>query len=143
LSALKELRAVRLAVVLAGTALLVVGASAVAATVTGTRGPDVLRGGDDDDLIRGFAGNDRLYGGDDDDRIYGGRGNDLLKGGDDDDRLYGQRGNDRLRAVDDERELVNCGSGRDRAVADREDRVRRCENVTRRGGRDDDGRGDD
>jgi Ca2+-binding RTX toxin-like protein len=119
-------------------ALLVLAAPAAARTITGTAGPDVLRGTDDDDLLIGRGGNDSLYGRDDDDRLYGGAGNDLLAGGDDDDRLYGGPGNDRLLARDGERDLVDCGPGRDRAIVDRSDRVVACESVSRRAVDDDD-----
>jgi len=138
--------------------VLALAPASLARTVTGTPGPDLLRGGDDDDVLRGLAGNDRLFGGDDDDRLYGGPGNDLVSGGDDDDRLFGGAGADRLVGGDDndlmvggagadvlsardgERDTLRCGPGRDRALVDQKDRVSGCEVVLRRTvGDDDDG----
>ncbi len=81
-------------------------------TITGTNGPDVLRGTTGDDVICGFAGNDRLYGrggndiifgGSGRDRLYGQNGNDILFGGRDNDILYGSFGDDEMsggRGVD-------------------------------------------
>lgn len=124
----------------------------------GNRGEDRLRGGAGDDVLRGFADDDSLFGGagddrmsgnaaDDtvrggagDDRIYGrgGRdslsgnaGDDMLVGGNGRDRIYGRAGDDRILARDGERDLVVCGIGRDRAVADMIDVVRGCEHVRR------------
>jgi hypothetical protein len=119
-------------VLLAAAALLVaLPGLALAGTITGTSAADVLRGGDDDDLILGRGGNDRLYGGDDDDRLYGGPGNDRLYGGDDNDRLYGGPGNDVHYTRDGERDYVACGLGRDTAYVDRSDRTIACEVVKR------------
>ena len=78
-------------------------------------GRDVLRGGRRDDAIYGLAGNDR---------IYGKGGHDWLSGGE---------GADLITAQDGAFDEIVCGPGRDRAVADRGDRVQRdCERVTRR-----------
>jgi hypothetical protein len=42
-------------------------------------------------------------------------------------------GADSIRATNGKRDVISCGSGRDRVVADRRDRVGRdCERVTRR-----------
>jgi hypothetical protein len=74
-------------------------------TITGTAGPDRLRGTRHDDVICGLGGNDviRAGAGDDavfgdagDDRLAGGRGDDTLYGGDGDNRLSGGRGEDVL-----------------------------------------------
>ena len=108
------------AVLLAGLVIVI---SAAAKTVTGTNGPDVLRGSDRSDKLYGKSGHDRLFGLD---------GNDLLVGGPGRDLLEGAAGNDRLIARDDERDIVRCGSGRDQAVVDKKDQVAsNCEAVDR------------
>jgi Ca2+-binding RTX toxin-like protein len=67
------------------------------------------------------------------DLICGRSGADLITGGPGRDTLLGGRGNDTLLSRDRARDEVRCGPGRDRAVADRRDRVARdCEHVTRR-----------
>jgi hypothetical protein len=104
-------------------ALLVLAIPAAAKTILGTNGPDVLRGSARSDKLYGKGGHDRLFGLD---------GNDLLVGGPGRDFLEGAAGHDRLLARDDERDLVRCGSGNDRAVVDRKDRVvANCESVDR------------
>jgi Ca2+-binding RTX toxin-like protein len=110
-------------------------------------GSDRLSGGGDDDRLlgddsrRGVGGNDRLSGqaGDDmlvggpgRDRLSGGRGNDRLAGGPGRNRLFGGLGNDRLNGVNGRVDRLKCGRGRDRARADRVDRVLGCERVRRR-----------
>lgn len=107
----------------------------------GENGDDRLlgRGGDDD--LYGRKGNDLLSGGAGDDRLEGGRGSDLLRGGDGRDVLNGGlgadvltggEGNDRSTARGGGRDRVDCGPGRDVAIVDRADLVRRCERVERR-----------
>ena len=100
-----------------------------------------LRGGDGNDLLDAGSGNDKLYGGDGNDRLIGGTGSDYLSGGDDADRLvggpgrnklFGGAGSDTIEAANGVRETVDCGRGRDRAVADRADKLFRCERVTRK-----------
>lgn len=67
---------------------------------SGTAGPDLIFGGDDeDDLISGEAGNDALYGEAGDDQLSGGPGDDFLDGGPGDDSLEGGPGCD-VFAVD-------------------------------------------
>jgi Ca2+-binding RTX toxin-like protein len=86
-----------------------------AITITGTDGPDQLRGtsgtdviygGEGADTISGLNGGDRICGGPGDDtiagglrgdRISGGPGNDTIAGGTGSDRLYGDDGVDWLR----------------------------------------------
>jgi hypothetical protein len=112
-------------------------------------GGDRLVGGPDIDRVNGLGGgdcifgkghDDRLGGGDGDDRLVGGPGDDILRGeGWDDvliggpgrDRLEGGADDDRIAAVDRERDLVRCGSGRDRATVDTVDSVSGCERVKR------------
>lgn len=102
------------------------------ATVRGTRGKDVLRGGSGSQRILGIGGRDRLFGGDGDDCVIGGRGADRLNGGAGRDVLRGGRGHDVIFAQDGVRDRVSCGKGRDRVRADRIDRVRGCEKIKRR-----------
>ena len=89
----------------------------------GEEGNDVLLGGSSFDELDGGAGSDRLLGRGRADEIRGGLGTDLLSGG---------RGGDFLRDRDDKRDVMRCGSGRDRVKADRHDRLRGCELVSRR-----------
>jgi len=118
--------------------------------VRGTRAGDTLRGTPGGDRLLGRGGRDRLFGlGDRDcldggqraDRLIGGRGADTLTGRGGSDRLNGGSGRDvlrggvgrdRLGARGNARDVVDCGRGRDVAVVDAADRVRRCERVKRR-----------
>jgi Ca2+-binding RTX toxin-like protein len=131
---------------------------ALASTLDGGPGDDVVTGGDAADLVTGGAGhdtltglggNDRIDGGDGDDRVDGGAGNDLLRGGrgsdivdggDGNDRLFGGggkdllmggAGNDRFTVRDGKRDRVDCGSGTDLVSADKRDVLRHCERVRR------------
>ena len=102
-------------------------APSVAGGLTGS--PASLRGrtlvgGARADGLRGTAGPDRLSGLGGNDRLYGGKGRDRLDGGSGDDSIF---------AVDGVRDVVRCGTGRDRVSADRADTVARdCESVSRR-----------
>jgi hypothetical protein len=40
-------------------------------------------------------------------------------------------GNDRISSVDRRRDVIDCGPGRDEAIVDAVDRIRRCEIVVR------------
>jgi hypothetical protein len=110
-------------------------------TLLGGEGDDVLTGGGLRDFMMGFDGNDRISGGGGPDSMYGGRGRDFLDGGPGRDLVDGEKGPDRVFAgpgrdrifsIDHQRERIGCGAGRDRAWADRSDRVRGCERVRRR-----------
>lgn len=85
-----------------GSAALVlpiaVAASAVAGTVVGTAGDDVLHGTPQADTIIGRAGNDEIRSGAGPDRVLGGRGNDTI---------YGGAGSDWIQA-----DLARLGRGR-------------------------------
>ncbi|HEV7752470.1 MAG TPA: hypothetical protein VGO71_13080 [Baekduia sp.] len=107
----------------------------------GGSGDDVLDGGGGNDRLSGSSGRDRLIGGKGNDRLTGGKGNDRLSAGAGNDTLSpgsgrdaidGGAGNDTINAVDGVRETVECGSGRDTVRADRRDRLKHCEKVTRR-----------
>ena len=107
----------------------------------GEKGDDTLHGEAGDDVLYGRTGADRLFGGPGDDLLEGGRGDDRLDGGPGSDelvggigadRLQGGSGRDRITTVDGTRDSVDCGSGRDTAIVDRHDRVRRCERMSTR-----------
>jgi Ca2+-binding RTX toxin-like protein len=109
--------------------------------LSGGAGVDVLDAGDGADRLDGSTGSDRMFGGAGDDRLVGGRGNDRLIGGPGDDTLApglgrdsvsGGGGNDTINARDGLRETIDCGAGRDTVRADRSDRLKGCERVTRR-----------
>ena len=131
--------------------------TARADVILGKAGNDLVRGLAGNDCLYGEAGNDRLRGGSGSDRLFGGPGADRLEGESGNDRMTGAAGNDRLtdRSGRDSfsggsgsdvidardtslagrrvRDTVSCGPGRDRALVDRRDTVRRdCERVTRR-----------
>jgi len=90
----------------------------------GTPRSDVLVGTDKGDLIRAGRGNDV---------VYGRGGNDIITGDipfgrrPGKDRLYGGAGRDYIDSSDGRRDVVNGGSGRDRGLWDRRDRVRSVE----------------
>ena len=92
--------------------------------LAGSSGRDRLIGGKGDDKLTGGKGNDRLSGGSGNDTLSPGAGHDAIDGG---------PGNDTINSVDGVRETVICGSGRDTVRADRVDRLRGCEKITRVG----------
>ena len=109
-------------------------------TIRGLQDLDFLFGLGGDDCIYGHRHNDIIDGGDGNDLIDGGSGADRMKGGNGNDRIIGRRGRNRYNgeAGDDTiyarngvAETVDCGPGRDRVKADRRDRLRRCERVSR------------
>ena len=124
---------------------------AVAASLTGTGGRDVIDGTDraeeiwglgGGDTLNGRGGTDTVRGGDGVDEVSGGSGADEAYGnaGDDylidapdtsTDLLYGGRGSDNMQARDFPavKDLIYCGSGRDIAYVDRLDVVGGCEIV--------------
>jgi hypothetical protein len=46
--------------------------------------------------------------------------------------VWGGAGNDVISARDGSRDVIDCGAGLDRVTADRRDRLRGCERVSRR-----------
>ncbi len=79
--------------------------------VTGLGGADSIRGGSGNDTLRGNAGNDTLHGDDGDDVLNGGMNRDLLFGGTGNDRLSGLEGFDDLRGEDGDDSLFgNAGN---------------------------------
>ena len=121
--------------------------------ITGGAGADCIDGGPGNDRIAGLAGADTLEGAAGRDQVTGGAGGDAVSGGAGDDVLSGGPGPDRISdvataytpgfasanrlaagpgadrvdAANGRRDNVHCGSGRDLAVADREDKLEGCE----------------
>ena len=81
------------------------------------------------ELLVGTRTRDRMVGGPGSQRIRARSGNDRIKAGPGRDCLLGDSGRDRLHAADGMRDMVRCGRGRDVAIIDRKDRVRRCEKI--------------
>ena len=109
--------------------------------ILGDASPNVLNGTGASERIRGRAGNDELRGGGGDDCVNagpgadfagGGGGNDRVRGGPGKDRLTGGAGDDVIRSSDKARDLIRCGRGDDEAIANRRDKVKGCEEVSRR-----------
>jgi len=105
--------------------------------IAGLAGGDTLEGATGDDILFGDAGADTLAGGPGADRLSGGAGADRLS---DVPRSYAEAslapkrnkltaggGRDRVDTANGHRDVVHCGSGRDVAVADREDTLAGCE----------------
>ncbi len=105
--------------------------------VTGTRGSDILRGSQEDNVIKTGKGDDLAIGWGGDDTIKGGKGddiligddaaeketgNDVLKGGRGDDILLGGKGEDLLDGGKDD-DLLDGGEGADRLLGGRGDDV--------------------
>jgi Ca2+-binding RTX toxin-like protein len=80
-----------------------------AATITGTKAPDVIVAGPGDNTIRGAGGNDLICGGEGNDTIDGERGVDEIYGEGGNDTIEGERGSDTL----------DGGPGNDRVMGGR------------------------
>lgn len=91
--------------------------------LSGEGGSDRLFGDDGRDLLNGGESGDKLQGGLRSDRLLGGDGSDVLNGGPGGDRLFGAGGADTIMARDRVAEPLDGGPGRDRARADRSDRI--------------------
>lgn len=106
----------------------------------GTENPDTLRGGPGDDKVWGSGGRDSLFGDAGADELTG---FGLLDGASGNDTLHafypsgkkaystrirGGAGKDSVNAYNQVRDVIDCGKGPDRAVADsRKDREKGCE----------------
>ena len=104
--------------------------------LVGGPGNDGVLGGEGTDYVLGGSGNDLADGGPGPDKILGGDGNDLLSDGERrggaTDILTGGAGNDVINPFNRpaKRDLVTCGGGFDRVLADRADVVAPdCERV--------------
>jgi Ca2+-binding RTX toxin-like protein len=104
--------------------------------LVGGPGNDGVLGGKDSDTLTGNSGNDFVNGGPGSDKILGAEGNDYLLDGERrggaTDTLIGGEGNDVLDLINKpaKRDVVTCGRGFDRVLADTEDVVAPdCERV--------------
>jgi Tol biopolymer transport system component len=108
----------------------------------GTRGRDVIcsLGGNDsvragrgpDSITAGF-GDDRVSAGRGRDAVNGQRGKDILNPGAGRDKVWGGGEDDYVVVLDGNRDVVDCGPGSDRVLADRRDRISiNCERLERR-----------
>ena len=104
----------------------------------GGEGRDAVLGGNErralggDKNLAGGPGNDLVLGGKGSDNIVGEDGNDLAFGASGADKILGGDGTDFLATVNApaRRDVVACGDGFDRVLADRKDTVARdCEKV--------------
>jgi Ca2+-binding RTX toxin-like protein len=108
--------------------LFLAAGEALAGTVVGSGGGDVLRGSSAGERLVGFGGEDRIQGLAGDDELYGGGGDDELHGGQGSDVLLGGVGDDFAQTRDGGRDHVDCGPGHDAVRSDPRDRVARdCE----------------
>jgi hypothetical protein len=87
------------------------------------------RSGDDQLISGGLQSN--VNGGDGRDLLVGSTGPDILSGGSASDRIIGGRGKDSVDSVDGKRDRISCGANRDNVEADRRDKAKRCERITR------------
>ena len=82
---------------------------------------ETVGGGDDNDIINGFAGNDLIKGEGGNDTLFAGIGNDRIEGGTGNDTIRGHEGNDLLLGGDGDDTLrgdagddtINGGDGND------------------------------
>ena len=95
--------------------------------VTAVRGGVLVGNRRDNELLAG-EGNDRVLGGRGDDFLEGRSGRDVLHGGRGDDTINSKR---HTLGQPSGRDKVDCGSGDDVAIVNRDDRVRNCETVHR------------
>jgi len=100
--------------------------------ISGGRGRDKLFGLGGPDCISGGAGNDTISGGKGNDTLSGGAGNDRISAGPGRNKVSGGAGNDTINVRNHKRDIVNCGPGKDRVIADKIDKLRGCERVKRR-----------
>ena len=94
-----------------------------------------LVGGSEHDQLIGGGSSSDLYGGGGRDLLLGSVGSDLLSGGGASDRIVGGRGKDTVETIDGKRDRVQCGASKDRVLADRRDKAKRCEEIRRVGKR--------
>ena len=91
----------------------------------GQHGDDeVYGGGGDDKRVTGGAGDDKVYGGAGDDKLLkGDGGNDVVDLGSGRDFVHAGGGADKIRAADGDVDEIVCGTGKDVAVVDPDDKV--------------------
>jgi len=83
----------------------------------GSRGDDILTGGDNSEIIVAGRGNDLINSGGGNDHVFGGRGRDTIDGGNGRDRLFGGSGDD-LIAGGTGNDLISGGRGDDNLSGD-------------------------
>jgi Ca2+-binding RTX toxin-like protein len=115
------------------------GGGRCAQQIRGSGKRDKLFGSIAGDKIRARGGNDKVIARAGDDCVKGGPGKDKLKGDEGDDKLVGNESPDKVKGGDGRDVLkvrggggdkVNCGKGRDKVVADDDDKVaKNCEKV--------------
>jgi hypothetical protein len=102
-------------------------------------GDDVIRAGGGQNIVQAQWGDDTISAGPKIDFIDAGAGNDLIRSGGGNDRVnpgpgrdvvHAGAGNDIVVANDGERDIIDCGRGEDRVLADRVDVLTSCEHVT-------------
>jgi PKD repeat protein len=99
--------------------------------LSGSAGSDTLLGGDGDDSITGGGDKDYLLGGYGDDDLVGGAGNDRVSGGAGRNTIRAGAGHDAIKAYNGNEDVIFCGPGSDRVIADRIDKLRGCEKIRR------------
>ncbi|MEJ7742640.1 MAG: hypothetical protein WKF73_08905 [Nocardioidaceae bacterium] len=106
---------------------------ALACTLVGSAGPDVLYGNASADVLCGRAGDDSLRGHGGSDILRGNRGGDNLLAGRGSDRLFGGSGADTLESDDGigGNDRVDGGPGHDICLIDIGDVTRGCEEIRR------------
>lgn len=130
-------RAVLLAAVML-VALVALGGAALAETLTGngsdnrligTNQRDSISGGGGEDLIKGLRSIDSLNGGAGGDDIYAGPRDEQAR-----DTVVAAGGNDFIKVFNRPaaKDVVHCGDGRDRVIADSKDVLSGCEQKRRR-----------
>ncbi len=104
--------------IFSGTGAFTGRGNALANTINGGSGNDVLYGMGGNDTLNGGAGNDTLEGGDGADTLKGGAGHDNLTGGAGNDRLEGGQGTDIMTGgAGDDTFVFTKGFGRDRITS--------------------------
>jgi Ca2+-binding RTX toxin-like protein len=118
--------------------LVVVGGVAWAATLVGNDGPNTMKGTNGPDRIDGRGGGDWINGRGGADRMWGARGSDTIidgsRGETYKDRISAGPGNDIINTNNTRniRDVVTCGSGFDKWIADRNDyslNLNACEDI--------------
>jgi len=118
-----------------------IGGGAGADHLEGGEDGDTLSGGEGADVVEGQAGSDELSGGEGEDTLLAGVGADSVREVGDgyhadetinvgSNRIDSGPGRDVVNSANGSRDRVDCGTGTDRALVDREDRVEGCEKKT-------------
>jgi dipeptidyl aminopeptidase/acylaminoacyl peptidase len=96
--------------------------------ITAGDGQNIIQAQWGDDVVRSGEGRDSVRAGDGDDVVRTGADRDVVRLGSGRDSVATGAGNDVIVANDGERDVLDCGTGgRDRAIVDAFDSVRRCD----------------